>query len=363
MKKILLLAYFDPDGLETIRESVECWQLCERHHIEVLNLKGRAAGFEIPTNVNLARYDGVIIHNTLSYNPENLYALERLPSIQIGKFRGRKILLKQDEHLKSDIVDRAILDLGFDVVFTLTNSSLRHRFYPRALKAGVEFVPWMTGYIPERLKNIKSRAHASRPLDLIYRGSRQPESFGQLAFEKAAIAERALKGLAGQSLRLDISNRWEDRKLGTGWYDFLSSSRATLGVESGASILDPNGRLERMATRLKSILPQDYFAFLRRSAFAPWEEPGIYSAIAPRHFEAIATRTVQVMYGGDFSGLLEAGKHYISVPRLDTDWNDVADSLRDYTKLKQIADFAYNDIVASGRLSYASFIRSAEQTL
>ena len=88
-----------------------------------------------------------------------------------------------------------------------------------------------------------------------------------------------------------------------------------LGVESGTSYLD----LEDEVTR-------DYTARARRRAAghargAPegplgrWDHNYSYRTISPRHFEAAAFRICQVLFEGEYSGVLQPMVHYVPLKK------------------------------------------------
>ena len=56
-----------------------------------------------------------------------------------------------------------------------------------------------------------------------------------------------------------------------------------------------------------------------------YEEKIYYRMITPRSFEAIAMKTVQVMYPGKYSGILEPWRHYIPINRDFSNLNEVID--------------------------------------
>ena len=57
--------------------------------------------------------------------------------------------------------------------------------------------------------------------------------------------------------------------------------------------------------------------------------------ITPRSFEAISMKTVQVMYPGEYSGILEAWKHYLPI---------FSFSREDFSNANEICDLLRNDL-------------------
>src|SRR5207248_128802 len=101
-KRFLLVCFFDPNGIVTVCENIALWQGLSRHCIEVLNLwPGNGDYLTIPSTVELHDFDGVILHSTVSYSPENLFSLDKRLPRDFSQWDGVKILMKQDEHRRS----------------------------------------------------------------------------------------------------------------------------------------------------------------------------------------------------------------------------------------------------------------------
>ena len=63
-----------------------------------------------------------------------------------------------------------------------------------------------------------------------------PVVAGSLGYEKTMIAKEVSRRAPQFGLNVDVSVREEDRLYGKEWITAMSSCRATLGSESGASI-------------------------------------------------------------------------------------------------------------------------------
>ena len=64
-------------------------------------------------------------------------------------------------------------------------------------------------------------------------------------------------------------------------------------------------------------------------------------AISPRHLEACATRTGQVLVEGTYSGALEPGRHYLSVRADLSDLGHVLDEAQDEARRRELTEAAY----------------------
>ena len=209
-------------------------------------------------------------------------------------------------------------EVKFDIVFTCLPPEALTVIYPKTVVGSPIFSRMLTGYVTPTLRNVESNIE-NRSIDIGYRGSIQPLSFGRLAYEKRKIGDEVLKYSKGRELTVDISSRWEDRLGSNAWIHFLSDCKATLGVESGASIFDLNGQLSsRCKTAEKKYGPykdDGEYAEKYLAELADIEGKINYNQISPRHFEAAATNTLQIMYPGEYSGIFYPGVHYVELER------------------------------------------------
>lgn len=368
-EEVLLLCYYDPNGVSTVPETVAYLQVKSQFSVSVLNLfehRQTLDGLELPPSLNLKRFAAVVIHNTVSYSIDNLRSLDRLMPIRFNQFDGVKVLLKQDENYRFKEVARYIGDICFDVVFTCLPSDAISKIYPAELVGTPRFVRMLTGYITPTLRSISSPPD-NRPIDIGYRGSIQPLSFGRLAFEKRKIGDDVEALLAGKDLSLDISSRWEDRIGGAGWFKFLSSCKATLGAESGASVFDLDGDLDSRcrlaeeelgAFRIDHDYAESYLSYLKDI-----EGNVYYNQISPRHFEAIATQTLQLLYPGNYSEILHPERHYFPLKRDYSNLPEALDLLLDETRRREVVSQAHEEILLNEKYWIETFVQNVDDEI
>lgn len=154
-----------------------------------------------------------------------------------------------------------------------------------------------------------------------------------------------------------VDIEWSEpaRIYGDAWYAFVASARATLGTESGANIFDWDGDLHARIEAARVLHPHMGDAELIRHLGLE-DTDGLMNQISPRAFEAIALRTVLVLFAGSYSGLLQPGKHYIALDKDGSNLAQVFATLHDGAALDAMVERAYADIIASGIASYPSFI-------
>ena len=103
--------------------------------------------------------------------------------------------------------------------------------------------------------------------------------------------------------------------------------------------------------------PQASFEEVEAACFPGQEGSLRLTALSPRHLEACATRTAQVLVEGEYNGVLEAGTHYLPVRPDLSNLADVCRAMQDDDLRATLADRAYRDIVASGRFDYHELVR------
>jgi glycosyltransferase involved in cell wall biosynthesis len=290
-----------------------------------------------------------VVHNSTSYSVDNLRSLDSSLPLKFKQFTGAKVLLKQDENFRFREVDNYVNEAGFDVVFTCLPEDAIERIYPRSATSGkTRFVRMLTGYVTPTLRTQDWRTSA-RPIDIGYRGSIQPLSFGRLAYEKRKIGYDVAKRLQERDLRLDISSRWEDRVGGDAWFAFLRSCKATLGVESGASIFDLEGDLDTRCRQIEEKLggfrESEEYAEAYLAELKDLEGRIYYNQVSPRHFEAAATGTLQFLYPGNYSDVFRPGDHYFSLARDGSNLDEAIELLCDERRRAQITERAFEEII------------------
>jgi hypothetical protein len=310
---------------------------------------------------DLLCFDAVVIHFSI-----------RLPYDQISpstaealsKFKGLKLLFIQDEY---DHVQRAwhwIKALGLQLVFTVVPESGVERIYPVCELPDTRFVSNLTGYVPDDVKlNLDVKVPSQRPLIVGYRGRPLPIRYGQLGMEKIGVGKIIKDYCDAYHIKNDIAWSEESRIYGQGWYEFMVSCRSMLGSESGSNVFDWDGTLVKRIAQFQKLNPKagDDEVYER---FVKTEEiHGIMNQISPRIFEAIAAKTALVLFEGSYSGVVRAGEHFIPVKKDGSNLAEVMRLLQDGTYVDEMAERAYQDVIASGKYSYQSFVRLVDDEI
>ena len=269
------------------------------------------------------------------------------------------VAVPQDEFMHADLLCDFLNE--FDVGYVLSCApetewpKIYGRLGPRSRIAKV-----LTGYLEpqtvRRIETLRETGRARRPTDIGYRAWRPQPWLGRHGMLKSLIAEKVAGLAPGLGISTDISLDERDTLVGDAWYRFLLGCRYTIGVEGGASILDANGDVKRCTDSMHLAHPDASFEEIEAACFPGRDGELSLFALSPRHLEACATRTGQILVEGHYDGVLTPGRHYIPVRR---DLSDLASALeisRSDEALAVMTGHAYADIVASGRYTYRSYI-------
>lgn len=343
----------------TIREHLLAFKNYSRFRPFFMAATGDLAGAAI-TNLRLdfSPYDAVLIHYSIRISIQG--HLSPIVENALMAYRGPKMLFIQDEYDTTDTSLAAIERLGITTVFTNVPEISWEQIYPRSRFPRLNLIPTLTGYVPEDpalSRFITPIPH--RALRIGYRGRKLPHHYGELGFDKYRIGADLKEMLQQRGLNVDIEVDDSKRIYGLDWYRFIGSVRATLGTESGSNVFDFDGRLARMAKE---------HADLEFQEFSKRYLEGIdgkirMNQISPRVFEAIKLRTALILFEGEYSGVLKPELHYLELKKDYSNVWEIVEKLEDTDFLQRLTQRAFDDIVGSGRYSYAAFVAGVDHAI
>ena len=315
------------------------------------------------------RFDAIVFHtsflSSLRWGPqvdETLHAR----ALELADLPGIRAAMPQDEFLRSGALCDFIRAARVDVVFSVSPASEWPKIYASVDRERVRFEPALTGYLDERtLARIDEimREAPERPTDVFYRAGAERPYLGRHGMLKTGIATAGETEARAGGLTTDVSLDPGATLLGDDWFRALAASRWTLGVEGGASILDPDGEIRAATMRYVAEHPDATYDEIESACFPGRDgELGLF-AISPRHLEACATRTGQILVEGAYSDVLEPGRHYLPVRADLSDLGAVLEESKDEARRGELTDAAYQDVVASGRYTYRAFIERVDRVL
>ena len=356
--RVLLLGDWESPNLQNaILQSINSLTHDSRHFVVPFDPRQISHGGAL----SFDDFDVLAIHYTLciAWDSQLTPAIAR----KIRDFTGLKVQFIQDEYRMVDRINDRMVDLGIHVLFTLATGKAIRQLYHRPELDGVRFESLLPGYVPDELIGIDAPPLSERPIDVGYRAREVPPWWGRSALDKTRIADRFLAVTAHKGLTTDISYRTEDRIYGNGWYDFIASCRAMLGVEAGTSIADFNGEAEEAAKTYQARHPTATTEEILEKALPKFDGNVSYLQLSPRVFEAAALRTAMIMYPGYHSGVVEPWTHYLPLERGMSNIDDIVAKLKDDAFLTAMTDRAYEDLIAGGAYSYTALVQRFDGVL
>ncbi len=344
----------------TVREHIHAFRKHSRYAVWELN-----TDYGFPPALDDVWPGAVILHYSMFGSGE--YRLdERFLSWLRDRPDALKLAFFQDEFYFCQKRFEFVNNCGVDVVFT--HVSPQHipevwgRYTPKA--RALFNVP---GYVDDGLLAAARRfalPEEQRDIDVGYRGRPLPAHMGAGSQEKRVIGERFKELASAARLRLDIETSIKSRIYNDAWYRFLGRTRVTLGVESGVSFIDLEDECHAEYVRLRAAQGREpTLEELQAGALGRWDGNIPYRTLSPRHLEAAAFRVCQVLFEGEYSGAMQPMVHYIPLEKDFSNFDAVLAAIRDADLRRQIVDRAYDDLIASGRFSYANFMVMVDREL
>lgn len=245
---------------------------------------------------------------------------------------------------------------------------------------------------PERFR--PAVPQADRPVDI---GVRSYEYFVLMGdIERNQIIDYFARTAFDPPLRLDISTAGAARLTPDGWAAFLNRCKGTVATEAGTYYLESDdatirkivayvqqkqgghqalyNRIRHQAIRrwLPDPLRRGLRALLGRTGieqsyrqasqfsnelvtfeeifdrfYKDYPRPVSGKCISSRHFDAAGTKTVQIMFPGDYNGILKADVHYLALARDFSNIADVLGRFRDDSFRARMADETYDYILSA----------------
>jgi hypothetical protein len=346
-----------PDA-STIMEHVRAFKRLSRFPVYELNVD---EGF--PRELTAIDPGAIVLHYSL-FGSAN-YRLSTAFLTWLDRCTGYKVCFFQDEYYYCVTRFSFLSEHEIDCVFTQVEPEYFGEVYGKYTRVP-KLVHNLPGHVSDEL--VCASAHHARlgrvrPIDVGYRGRSLPAYWGRGSQEKAEIGRRFAQLAAGTGLSLDIESSEEARLYGERWYEFIASCRYVLGVEAGVSVFDLEDEVRQEYGKLSAIGRTPTIEELERGALGRWDGRVPLRSISPRHFEAAALQTCQILFEGRYSEVMQPMVHYIPLRKDFSNFDEVLEQIRDSGLRAEIVKNAYQDLIASGDWSYARLIRQVDGVL
>lgn len=363
-RKTILVLYYTR-GVYPLRRAISdhlyCWKRYSRHRTIYVNV---AMGFPLELLRDL-RIDAIIYHTSFCGMRWSRTAFHNFTELTafLDDHPATKIAIPQDEFTNTDLLCEFLGRCSVDYVLTCAYDDEWESIYGALRKDRVRFKTVLTGYLDDGAVK-RSRRYAKplsdRRIDLSYRAWRAAYWLGEHAQHKIKVGEVFRDAAAERGLNVDVSLDDAATLLGDDWLRFLGDSRATVGVEGGASLLDRDDTVRRRVERFLKVRPDATFEETRTACFDGLDGRFKLSCISPRHLEAVATKTCQILVEGEYNNILVADRHYIPVRPDYSNVDEALDKLADDAAVRTMVERAYDEVVAPGRFTYRGFVREIE---
>jgi hypothetical protein len=130
-------------------------------------------------------------------------------------------------------------------------------------------------------------------------------------------------------LKVDIELGDQGTLFGEAWLNFIDNSKFTLGANSGSSLLDPIGDIQRRVRAYMTANPEASFEEVESACFAGEEGLHSFTAISPRVLEAATLNSAQILVDGDYSGIIKPSEHYIAIRQDASNFEEVREAMSD----------------------------------
>lgn len=347
-----------------IEDHLYCW---ERHSRFPVIYHNFAFGFDWKNFKDLPI--AAVIFDTIALNlrwSPDYFHEKTAPLRALKEFSGPKIALPQDEFIHTESLGRFLADIGCTHVMSAANRQDAENIY-RPHLPNAKLSQKLTGYLESstltRIEAMRSEI-TKRNIDVGYRAWHAEPWLGEHGLLKLKLAQAALAVAQRRpDIAFDVSTDEREMFMGDDWYRFLLRCKAELGVEGGASLLDRDGSVLTRTRAYVAKHPNATFEEVRDACFPGQDHSLTLFALGPRHLEACATRTCQLLVEGEYQGVLRAGIDYLPIARDFSNLEEVCEHAKDEAECTRIAENAWQRVVASQKYTYKGFVRRVENEI
>lgn len=154
-----------------------------------------------------------------------------------------------------------------------------------------------------------------------------------------------LEKLSSQ-FKLDISTDEKKRFNRLQWVVFLNNCKFTIASEAGSSYLERDDMTRKLVNKFVDENESITFEEVYDKFFKDYQGDAIIGkCISSRHFDAIGTKTCQVLLEGRYNDILKPDEHYIELKKDFSNIDEVIIKMKDDKLRKEIVDRAYEYVI------------------
>jgi len=244
--------------------------------------------------------------------------------------------------------------LQISMLVSQSNSKKIHEIYEEQLGCKIIGLP-NTGIDPNMFKPINKIG--DREIDIGYRATAGTLYLGHN--ERNSIADYFEKHAVKYNLVTDISTDESKRFNINQWVNFLNQCKGQIGSEAGTDYFELTDSTRLKVNQYVDKTPNVTFEDVYEKYFRNYGPKTPNRMISGRNVEAGATKTVQILFEGEYGGYFQPDIHYIPLKKDFTNFDEVIDKFSDSSYSNQIATNAY-DLVMS-ELTYDKILNKFHQ--
>lgn len=360
-----ILVLYHARGTYPLRHSVHSHLYCWKEH-----LKSQVIYSNVAFNIHLKllhshRFDAIIFDTSymaMRWRDRQKFLNEKFIH-KIEKSKAIKIIIPQDEFAYGDLISEFCNKAKIDLILSCANTVDQSRIYKNIVSNQLTIKRVLAGYLNNStVKKVKKlyKPETQKKYDVSYRASSPPYWLGEHALLKMKIAEVFKAKCTTLKYCQDISTKEVDVISGNKWFNFLANTRAVIGVEGGASVLDLDGSIKTKVEKFMIANPLANFEECRRSCFKNEENTLSLFCISPRHLEAAMMKTCQILVEGEYNGILSPDVDYIPIKKDFSNIEEALIKINDKDYVNKLTENAYANVVLSGSYNYEKFVREIE---
>lgn len=148
------------------------------------------------------------------------------------------------------------------------------------------------------------------------------------------------------NLILDISTDPSKRFKREEWANFLNNCKFTIASEAGSSYLERDDKTRNLVNEYINKNPYSNFENIYENFFQNYKGESINGkCISSRHFDAVGTKTCQILLEGRYNDILEPNIHYLELKKDFSNINEVIEKMKNPIHIKEIVDNAYEYVI------------------
>ena len=309
----------------------QAYSLCYTPFLKILMRSGIMWDFSEIVNYDLI----VCLHST---NADSILPLELLKDYFKSR-KGKLLMFVGNEYCLMPEKIRFINEVGVDYVASQLPEDAARWLYGDCSNSKLLLVPHA---LNEKIYRSYQEQHP-RPIDIGFIGDRYSYAIGDV--ERTKLAEYFSQNSLSQKLSIDIRIGRKLRIPRDEYVKFLNSTRGTIGAESGTYYLEKTDKTQKKVEAFLSRCPKATFAEVYKRFFEHHPKPVNGKAISSRHFEAIGTKTCQILLEGRYNDILKPDMHYISLKKDYSNMDEVLEKFGDQDFVMGILENTYEYVL------------------